>query len=141
MTGFSCVSDRVTSVSLSSWNGRTVRAALSTACAVIAAHTRTRPAARCPSGPLTRWEPLRPSRRPPHSRCPSCRPLNPPQPTGRSRRSRTPSRSGRSPGACMRAAVSDQLNYHSAESIHPLINTLLHKINIPHILHSFPLAN
>lgn len=94
------------SVSLSSWKGRTVRAALSTAYAVTAAHTPTRPAARSPSCPPTRWAPLRPCRLLPPSRCPSCPPLTAPQPMGRSRRNRTPSRSGRSPGACTRAVVS-----------------------------------
>ncbi len=99
------------SVSLSSWKGRTVRAALSTVYAVTAAHTPTRPAARCPSCPLTPWGALRRCRRLPPSRCPSCPPLTPLQPMGRSRRNRTPSRSGRSPGACTRAGVSSPASF------------------------------
>lgn len=86
-----------------SWRGRTVRAAPSTACAATAAPTRTLPATRPPSCRVRLS--LRLLLLPP-SLCRSY-PLRTPR-TGPSpsRRSLTPSRSGPSPGACTRADVS-----------------------------------
>lgn len=96
-------------LSVSSWKGRTARGALSTACAAIAAPTQThRPAPfpPCPLCPLRRWQ-LRPQcrllRPSPSQACPRwIRPQMAPF-----RRNQILSRSGRSPGACTRAEVSN----------------------------------
>lgn len=84
----------------SSWKGRTVRTALSTASPASAACVWTRPYTRpspCP--------PRAPRPRPPSSHCPAC--LLPRSPEmAPPRRSQTPSKYGPSPGACMKVGVS-----------------------------------
>lgn len=84
----------------SSWKGRTVRTALSTASPASAARVWTRPYTRpspCP--------PRAPRPRPPSSHCPAC--LLPRSPEmAPPRRSQTPSKYGPSPEACMKVGVS-----------------------------------
>lgn len=84
----------------SSWKGRTVRTALSTASPASAARVWTHPYTRpspCP--------PRAPRPRPPSSHCPAC--LLPRSPEmAPPRRSQTPSKYGPSPEACMKVGVS-----------------------------------
>lgn len=96
----------MSSLCFSSWKGKIVREALSTACAVVAALTQTHLDTQWLSCPKRCWQLLHPFLHPQTSHYLCCPPLTLQQPMGRSRKNQTLSKSGLSPGACTRVAVS-----------------------------------